>query len=110
MKKYGRIDVWVNNAGIQIAPSEVENVDILRKTLDPCRARPQRPTGLSIARRREVAGMPRWPSRRKNLSRHKFRSEPRPDERRRSSNRNPGEPLRMDHEAVLMNRKIRMPS
>ena len=27
-KKYGVIDIWVNNAGIQIAPSLVENVDI----------------------------------------------------------------------------------
>jgi NAD(P)-dependent dehydrogenase (short-subunit alcohol dehydrogenase family) len=27
-EKYGRIDIWVNNAGIQIAPSPVEKVDI----------------------------------------------------------------------------------
>lgn len=27
-KKFGVIDVWVNNAGIQIAPSTIENVDI----------------------------------------------------------------------------------
>jgi len=27
VSKYGRIDVWVNNAGIQIAPSNVEEVD-----------------------------------------------------------------------------------
>ena len=27
-KKYGTIDVWVNNAGIQIAPILVENIDI----------------------------------------------------------------------------------
>jgi NAD(P)-dependent dehydrogenase (short-subunit alcohol dehydrogenase family) len=26
--KFGRIDVWVNNAGIQIAPSNVEDVDL----------------------------------------------------------------------------------
>lgn len=26
--KYGKIDVWINNAGIQIAPSDIENVDI----------------------------------------------------------------------------------
>lgn len=34
--KYGRIDVWINNAGIQIAPSNVENVDIgkLHKLFD----------------------------------------------------------------------------
>lgn len=28
VKKFGKIDVWVNNAGIQIAPSDVEAVDI----------------------------------------------------------------------------------
>lgn len=28
--KYGRIDIWINNAGIQIAPSLVEDVDIKR--------------------------------------------------------------------------------
>lgn len=28
LKQYGRIDVWVNNAGIQIAPSNVEDVNI----------------------------------------------------------------------------------
>lgn len=28
VQKYGRIDVWINNAGIQIAPSLVEEVDI----------------------------------------------------------------------------------
>lgn len=27
-EKFGRIDVWVNNAGIQIAPSNTEDVDI----------------------------------------------------------------------------------
>jgi len=27
-KKYGVIDIWVNNAGIQIAPSTIENVDV----------------------------------------------------------------------------------
>lgn len=27
-QKYGRIDVWVNNAGIQIAPSNIEDVEI----------------------------------------------------------------------------------
>lgn len=27
-KKYGKIDYWVNNAGIQIAPSLVEDVDV----------------------------------------------------------------------------------
>lgn len=26
--KYGRIDIWINNAGIQIAPSVIEDVDI----------------------------------------------------------------------------------
>jgi len=26
-KKYGRIDIWINNAGIQIAPTPVEDVD-----------------------------------------------------------------------------------
>ncbi len=28
LKKYKSIDIWINNAGIQIAPSTVENVDI----------------------------------------------------------------------------------
>ena len=28
VEKYGKIDFWINNAGIQIAPSFVENVDI----------------------------------------------------------------------------------
>lgn len=28
MHKFGRIDVWVNNAGIQIAPSKIEDVDL----------------------------------------------------------------------------------
>lgn len=28
LDKYGRIDIWINNAGIQIAPSLVEDVDI----------------------------------------------------------------------------------
>jgi len=28
IKKYGKIDVWINNAGIQIAPSLVEEVNI----------------------------------------------------------------------------------
>ncbi|MEI6498527.1 MAG: SDR family oxidoreductase [bacterium] len=28
VNKYGRIDIWVNNAGIQIAPARVEYVDI----------------------------------------------------------------------------------
>ncbi len=34
--KYGHIDIWVNNAGIQIVPSPIENVDIqrLRKLFD----------------------------------------------------------------------------
>ncbi len=27
-RTYGRIDIWVNNAGIQIAPSTIENVDV----------------------------------------------------------------------------------
>lgn len=27
LKKYGAVDIWVNNAGIQIAPSPVEEVD-----------------------------------------------------------------------------------
>ena len=26
-KKYGKIDIWINNAGIQIAPSNIENID-----------------------------------------------------------------------------------
>lgn len=26
-RKYGRIDIWINNAGIQVAPSSVEQVD-----------------------------------------------------------------------------------
>jgi NAD(P)-dependent dehydrogenase (short-subunit alcohol dehydrogenase family) len=36
VEKFGHIDVWVNNAGIQIAPSSVENVDLqkLRKLFD----------------------------------------------------------------------------
>ena len=29
-KKYGRIDFWINNAGIQIAPSLIENIDITK--------------------------------------------------------------------------------
>jgi len=35
-EKYGAIDIWINNAGIQIAPSIVEEVDIkkLRKLFD----------------------------------------------------------------------------
>lgn len=28
VKKYSKIDIWINNAGIQIAPSTVEDVDI----------------------------------------------------------------------------------
>jgi len=28
--KYGRIDVWINNAGIQIAPSLIEDIDIVK--------------------------------------------------------------------------------
>ncbi len=28
--KYGQIDVWINNAGIQIAPSLIENIDIVK--------------------------------------------------------------------------------
>lgn len=28
IQKYGKIDIWINNAGIQIAPSLVEEVDI----------------------------------------------------------------------------------
>lgn len=28
VKQYGRIDTWVNNAGVQIAPSNVEEVDL----------------------------------------------------------------------------------
>lgn len=27
VKKYGKVDIWINNAGIQIAPSSVEEVD-----------------------------------------------------------------------------------
>ncbi|MFZ2299970.1 MAG: SDR family oxidoreductase [Candidatus Moraniibacteriota bacterium] len=36
VEKYGRIDFWINNAGIQIAPSLVEEVDIqkLRRLFD----------------------------------------------------------------------------
>ncbi|MDP1743461.1 MAG: SDR family oxidoreductase [Candidatus Amesbacteria bacterium] len=36
VKKYGHIDIWINNAGIQIAPSPVENVDVqkLRRLFD----------------------------------------------------------------------------
>jgi len=30
VKKYGRIDIWINNAGIQIAPSLVEDVNTNR--------------------------------------------------------------------------------
>lgn len=30
MKKHGRIDAWINNAGVQIAPSNVEDVDIAK--------------------------------------------------------------------------------
>lgn len=35
-KKYGTIDIWINNAGIQIAPGLMENVDIqkLRRLFD----------------------------------------------------------------------------
>jgi len=29
-EKYGRIDIWINNAGIQIAPSLIEEVDIVK--------------------------------------------------------------------------------
>lgn len=29
-EKYGAIDVWINNAGIQIAPSLVEDVDLIK--------------------------------------------------------------------------------
>ncbi|MDO8513037.1 MAG: SDR family oxidoreductase [bacterium] len=29
-KKYGKINIWINNAGIQIAPSIVEDVDIAK--------------------------------------------------------------------------------
>jgi len=28
--KYGRIDIWINNAGIQIAPSSIEDIDIAK--------------------------------------------------------------------------------
>lgn len=28
IRQFGRVDVWVNNAGIQIAPSNIENVNI----------------------------------------------------------------------------------
>src|SRR4051794_27309997 len=28
LKQFGRIDMWVNNAGIQIAPSNVEDIDV----------------------------------------------------------------------------------
>lgn len=36
VEKYGSIDAWINNAGIQIAPSVTENVDIekLRRLFD----------------------------------------------------------------------------
>ncbi|MDO8265721.1 MAG: SDR family oxidoreductase [Candidatus Saccharibacteria bacterium] len=30
IQKHGRIDVWINNAGIQIAPSKIEEVDIVK--------------------------------------------------------------------------------
>lgn len=33
IKKYGKIDIWINNAGIQIAPSFVENIDIKKLRL-----------------------------------------------------------------------------
>lgn len=29
-EKYGRIDIWINNAGIQIAPSLIEDVDLAK--------------------------------------------------------------------------------
>lgn len=29
-EKYGRIDIWINNAGIQIAPSLIEDVDVAK--------------------------------------------------------------------------------
>jgi NAD(P)-dependent dehydrogenase (short-subunit alcohol dehydrogenase family) len=29
-EKYSRIDIWINNAGVQIAPSRVEEVDIIK--------------------------------------------------------------------------------
>jgi NAD(P)-dependent dehydrogenase (short-subunit alcohol dehydrogenase family) len=28
INKFGRIDMWINNAGVQIAPSNVEDVDL----------------------------------------------------------------------------------
>lgn len=28
--KFGRIDIWINNAGVQIAPSKVEDVDTIK--------------------------------------------------------------------------------
>lgn len=36
VKQFGRIDMWINNAGIQIAPSNVEDVDVqkLHKLFD----------------------------------------------------------------------------
>ena len=30
IKKYGVIDIWINNAGVQIAPSLIENIDITK--------------------------------------------------------------------------------
>jgi NAD(P)-dependent dehydrogenase (short-subunit alcohol dehydrogenase family) len=30
VKQHGRIDVWINNAGVQIAPSAVEDVDLTK--------------------------------------------------------------------------------
>lgn len=29
-EKYGRIDIWINNAGIQIAPSLIEDIDVAK--------------------------------------------------------------------------------
>ncbi|MFZ2310451.1 MAG: SDR family oxidoreductase [Patescibacteria group bacterium] len=29
-RKYGRIDIWINNAGIQIAPSLIEDIDVVK--------------------------------------------------------------------------------
>jgi NAD(P)-dependent dehydrogenase (short-subunit alcohol dehydrogenase family) len=28
LKQFGRIDMWINNAGIQVAPSHIEDVDV----------------------------------------------------------------------------------